>query len=107
MAWPELLAGMDAGVVGRLGIPTTYTPATGTPVTAVQGIFDASYVRVDAGQAGVQSSSPAVFYRLVDLPIANIDEDDPVITVNGVDYDVTEYQKDGQGGVRLFLHRRD
>jgi hypothetical protein len=51
------------------------------------------------------SSGPTVFLRLEDLP-SDPEDDDATITVSGVDYRITEPQKDGQGGVLLNLHRR-
>jgi hypothetical protein len=70
----------------------------------VRGIFDAAYVRVEAGRAGVSSSGPAVFLRLEDLP-TDPENDEPIMTVAGVNYTVREAQKDGQGGIHLLLHR--
>jgi len=102
MTWPGLVAAMDQVLVGLLGIATTYDPAVGAPVS-VTGIFDAAYVRAEAGEAGVSSSGPAVFYRLLDLPV-DPEDDEPVITIAGVAYEVSVVQKDGQGGVLLRLH---
>jgi hypothetical protein len=102
MNWPGLVAQSDNTLVKSFGILTTYDPATG-PAISVRGIFDAAYVRVEAGEAGVSSSGPAVFYRLSDLPV-DPDNDDPEITINGVRYRVAELKKDGQGGVVMLLH---
>ena len=55
--------------------------------------------------ARVSSAGPAVFYRLSDLPV-DPETDDPVITVDGVGYEVIDVKKDGQGGVLLQLHKR-
>jgi hypothetical protein len=119
MHWPGLVAQSDTTLVKSLGIPTTYDPATG-PAISVAGIFDAAYVRVEAGEAGVSSAGPAVFYRLgtssavvtsggidylLELPV-DPENDDPTITINGVEYQVVEVKKDGQGGVLLQLHLR-
>lgn len=105
MAFRDLIAGMDAALVGSLGEPTTYTPATTGVPKAVTGIFDAAYVRVDVGRAGVGSAGPALFYRESDLP-ADAAAPGAEIVVRGVTYRVDEVQKDGQGGVRLLLKRR-
>lgn len=103
-AFRDAVAAMDAVLVDNLGEPTSYTPAaTGSPVS-VRGIFDAAYVRVDVGQAGVSSAGPAVFYRLADLPVDPDDESQ--VGIAGVTYSVDDVQKDGQGGVRLILRRR-
>jgi hypothetical protein len=102
MNWPGLVAQSDNTLVRAFGIPTTYDPATG-PAILVTGIFDAAYVRVEAGEAGVASAGPAVFYRLSDLPV-DPENDDPTITITGVAYRVVEVMKDGQGGVLMRLH---
>lgn len=106
MTWPSLIEQMDRACLTHLGgVPVVYSPEDGDPVT-VTGIFDARYLRVDAGQAGVGSVAPAVFLRLSDLP-TDPDDDEPTITVEGVTYHVdAPPEKDGQGGVRLILHRQ-
>lgn len=81
-----------------------YAPSVGAAVD-VTGIFDAAYVKVDAGQAGVSSVGPAVFLRLEDLP-GNPLEDDATVTVGAVAYEIAEAKPDGQGGVLLLLHKR-
>jgi hypothetical protein len=43
-----------------------------------------------------------VFLLLADLP-TDPDDDEPTVTVNGVDYSVRERKKDGMGGVFLML----
>jgi len=103
MAFPSLVAGMDFVLLATFGVDTSYALPGAAPVM-VRGIFDASYVRVDVGEAGVQSAGPAVFYRVADLP-QDPAEDYPLITIASVEYQVTEVQKDGQSGVRLMLHR--
>ena len=103
MAWPELLAAVDRAALQHLGGAVRYTPNAGAPVD-VEGVFDANYVRADAGQAGVVTSGPAVFLRLADLP-SDPETDEPTITVGGTTYRVREPQKDGQGGVVLLLHQ--
>jgi hypothetical protein len=96
---------LDAAVLAAFSTPTTYQRSGGSPVP-IAGIFDAAYVRVEVGEAGVQSVGPAVFYRLQDLPADPETETvNPVITINGVQYEPTEVQKDGVGGVRLLLHK--
>lgn len=103
MAFPALLALADRATLQHLGGVVRYTPGTGAAVD-VRGVFDAAYVKVDAGHAGVSSSGPAVFLRLEDLP-SDPEDDAPGITVDGVGYVVREVQKDGLGGVLLHLHR--
>lgn len=104
MAFAAHIAAADRAVLQHLGEDglIRYAPKVGAAVE-VRGVFNASYVQVSAGQAGVVSSGPAVFFRLSDLPIDPA-EDDPTITVAGVAYRVREPQADGQGGVLLLLH---
>jgi hypothetical protein len=107
VTWPALVAAADRAALKHLGGSTVrYTPApeTGQAPVDVQGLFEASFVRVDAGHAGAVSAGPAVFLRLEDLP-TDPEEDEPTVTVGEVEYRVREPQKDGQGGVVLFLHR--
>lgn len=102
MGFADLLAVADRAVLKHLGGSVTYQPEGGVAVP-VEGVFDAAYVKVDVGQAGVSSAGPAVFALLADLP-TDPEEDEPVITVDGVGYTVREVKKDGQGGVHLLLH---
>lgn len=107
MSWGTLVGNMDRACLSLLGgKPVTYSPKPqlAIPDTTVTGLFDAAYVRIDAGVAGVQTTSPVIFFRLSDLP-CDPDDDDPDIIIDGVTYRPTEVQKDGQGGVRIFLHR--
>jgi hypothetical protein len=103
MSWAALAGGLNTAVLAHFGEATTYSPGVGQAVQ-VQGIFDAAYVRVDAGEAGVSSVGPAVWYRLADLPVDPV-EDEPQIVVGTVTYEVREAQKDGQGGVLLLLRK--
>lgn len=102
MGFAESLATGDVAVRELLGSTVTYSPSSGSPVD-VSGVFDAAYIRVDAGQAGISSSGPAVFLTISDLP------SDPTtavatVTVAGTTYSVREAQPDGMGGVLLLLH---
>jgi len=98
-----LLERCDASVQTILGEDVTYAPSVGEVVT-VGGVFDAAYVRVDAGEAGVSSSGPAVFLRLSELPSDPM-TDTPVLTIRGVEYELREVEPDGMGGVLLLLHK--
>lgn len=103
MGFADLLASADRAVLQHLGGVVTYAPSAGDPVE-VRGIFDAAFVRTDAGRAGVMGSGPAVFLALADLP-TDPEDDAPTITVNGTAYTVREADKDGAGGVLLHLTR--
>lgn len=104
MAWSDVVQEMDAAVVAAFGEPAiTYT--TGQGLTApLPGVFHAAYVRVEAGEAGIASTSPAVFCRTRDLPV-DPNDDDPTITVRGVAYRVIEIKPDGQGGTWLVVQQ--
>lgn len=103
MTFPALLAAADRAALQHLGGPVRYTPSAGAPVD-VRGIFDAAYVRADAGQAGVVSSGPAVFLLVADLPSDPGTDLAATVTVDGATYKIREPQKDGLGGVLLQLH---
>jgi hypothetical protein len=96
---------MDRAVLQDLGGAVHYAPSVGAAVD-VQGVFDQAYIKVDAGgQAGVSSCGPAVFLMLADLPSTpDPVDDEPVITIAGVEYVVSEAQPDGLGGVLFHLH---
>jgi len=104
MSWAAKLEAVDRAVLAEFGGPVGYQPASG-PAASIVGLFDAAYVRVEAGQAGVSSVGPAVFLVLADLPSDPEDDPAPIVTVTGVDYQVREVEKDGQGGVTLHLYR--
>jgi hypothetical protein len=98
-----LLARVDGVVLDHLGDAVTYTSGAGASV-AVRGPFDAVYVKVEAGEAGVSSSGPSVFLRLTDLT-SNPETDLAArVSVAGVVYEIREVEPDGKGGIRLLLH---
>ena len=105
MGFTDLMALADQVVNRVVGGPVTYTPGVGAAVE-VEGVFDAAYRRLDLGQPGVSTTSPAVFLLLVDLPSDPRTDFAATVTVNGVAYSVHEVQPDGiAGGVVLLLHR--
>ena len=53
---------------------------------------------------GVEETDRSIFHRLEDLP-GDPDQDNPTITVDGLQYKVRFRQRDGLGGIRLFLYR--
>ncbi len=82
----------------------TYQPAAGAAVTP-NVIFDENYVLAKGdGEAGVETLGPAVFLKLADLPI-HPDLDDPILTINGVLYRVTERRAAGLGAMVLALRK--
>jgi hypothetical protein len=115
MTFAALVAAMDEAAIDILGDgePVRYTPSPtiGSESVDVQGVFSASHLRADAGQAGVVSVGPAVFLRLDALRQSDgtlldpVDDEDAIVTVRGVEYRIGDPQVDGQGGVLLFLQR--
>ena len=105
MDFSELMALTDrASLDGPLGGSVTYTPGVGSSET-VRGIFDAVHQLVDAGTPGVSLSGPVVFLLLEDLPSDPEEDLDATVTVGSTEYSFREVQKDGQGGVRILLHK--
>jgi hypothetical protein len=105
MSFAHHVAAADRAIQSHLGSVTViYQPAVGAAVE-VTGIFDAAYVLLDQGQAGVEQVSPVVWLRLADLPV-HPDEDEPLLTIEGKVYRVRERQTDGTAGgtIRLLLH---
>lgn len=104
MGFAAQLAAADAATVKHLGGALSYAPTVGAPVSP-EGVFDAAHAQVDAGQPGVSSTGPAVFFRLADLPSDPEADTGATITAAGVQYRAWKVEKDGQGGVLLRLHR--
>ena len=103
MGFADLLTACDRSSRDLLGGSVVYSPGAGVPVT-VRGIFDAAYVRVDAGTAGVSSSGPAVFLKLADLPSNPETDTAATVTVASVVYTIREVSPDGTGVAVLHLH---
>jgi hypothetical protein len=105
MSFAALLEQADRAVLnGPLGGAVTYTPTVGDAET-VRGIFDATYTKVDAGEAGVSLTGPAVFLRIGDLPSDPVTDITATVTVGSQEYKVREAEPDGTGGVLLLLQR--
>lgn len=111
MGFADLIAFTDRAAQTHLGgVAVTYAPSVGDPVTTnvdgdpLLGIFDERYKVADPGGAGVELVTPAVSLRLEDLPIDPA-EDDPTLTILGVDYTVRGRETDGTigGSIRLLL----
>ncbi len=102
MAFTDLVMTGDVALRGILGGSLIYTPGTGSPVT-VKGIFDQAYVRLDTGEAGIASASPAAFFTLSDLPSDPSADVAAQVTALGVTYRITEAKPDGIGAVIVFL----
>lgn len=105
MAFADLVADADRAAQLALGGElVTYRTALGVPVP-VTGIFDEQYVLAKgSAEAGVETLGPAVFFRLEDLP-EHPEDDEPTLTIGGVDYRVIERRPDGMGGIVLALRR--
>jgi len=106
MGWNSAIEAADRAAIAVLRDPGdvyTYTPGGGE-AAPVDGIFDDSYLRAEAGRPGVTTSGPTFFARLSDFPRDPEEDAGAVLTVNGVAYKAAEVEKDGQGGVLLRLH---
>lgn len=109
MSFSDLVAAADRAAQAALGgEAVTYTPTVGAPPPAavqVTGIFDEKYVlAVGSADTGVETIGPAVFLRLEDLPV-DPEDDEPTLTIRGVDYRVHARPRDGMGGIVLALRR--
>ena len=87
------------------GEVVTYTPQVGAVMTPT-GKFLENYVLAKAGaEAGVETSGPAIFFRISDLAPINPLNDKPLLTIRGLVYRVVEKEPDGMGGIALRLRR--
>lgn len=104
-SFASLLTLADRAVLTHLGEDggVTYTPGVGASAE-VSAVFDAAYVRVDAGEPGVSSSGPAVFVLVADLPSDPETDVEARVMVDGTEYTIHEVKKDGKGGALLLLH---
>lgn len=106
MGFSDLVEQIDRAAQMHLGaVSVLYQPSIGAAVP-VDGIFDALYVLAKGGaEAGVETTGPAVFFRLGDLP-ADPEDDDPTLTIDGIDYRVIERRPDSMGGIVMALRKR-
>lgn len=119
MSFADLVAAADRVAMSVFGdkdgngepLPVTYAPEIGAPVSVtptgapLTGIFDEQYVLAKgSAEAGVETLGPAVFFRIEDLPV-DPEDDEPTITIRGLDYRVIERRPDGLGGIVLALRR--
>lgn len=105
MSFDDLVARIDRANHSHLGgVTITYRTALGVDFS-VTGMFDEQYV-LAAGSAnsGVETITPAFSCRLEDLPEAP-EDDEPTLTIRGIEYRVTERPTDGMGGIVLVLRR--
>lgn len=96
----------DRSCLSHLGsVDVTYAPSVGDPVV-VQGLFDRPYDLLVEGAAeyGVEQRAPMVWIRLDDLPV-DPNDDDPIVTIDGQDYEVIERKPDAErAAIVLVLH---
>lgn len=112
MGFADLVARVDRSVQDRLGKePVTYTPAFGTPVTTtpsgapLMGIFDDPDLLATGNTVagtGVESVEPTVALILADLPTDPL-VDDPLLTIRGKVYKVSQRRTAGFGSIVLAL----
>ena len=103
MDFAELIERTDRAAQRHLGaVKVMYRPSLGDPVE-VEGIFDEAYRLSEEGEAGVETVTPAISFRLEDLPL-HPNEDEPEIWMGDTVYSVRERQPDSMGGmIRLLL----
>jgi hypothetical protein len=103
MAFSDHIARMDGHQLATFGESVAYAPSVGDPVT-VTGIFDEAFALIDPATGTVESLAPAVWLRLADLPV-DLEDDDPTLTIRGRTYRPRQRERDGEGTVRMLLHR--
>jgi hypothetical protein len=109
LGFDDLVARVDSAVRAHLGsVEVTYTPAVGAAAT-LDGLFDANYVLVqrDDDRGSVETTAPAVWVKVADLPV-HPDADNPdvaTVVIAGVSYRVRERKPDGMGHMVLVLRR--
>lgn len=103
MAFSDLVEAADRAAMASLGGEiVTYTPQSGEPVQ-ITGIFDAQFSLAKGDVlAGVETLGPAIFFRFSDLPV-DPENDDPTLTIRGINYRVIERRPDDLGGIVLAL----
>ena len=109
MAFTDLMAACDRAVQGHLGgVAVTWLPGAGGSV-ALTGMFDESYILVDAEEPGRESVGPSVWLSAEELAKLAVQPDDeaarPKMTINGTTYVAHESQPEGLGGMRFLLHK--
>ena len=107
MAYSDLVEAADRAAMFALGGEViTYASSVSTPTGApvqITGIFDSQFVLAKGdGNAGVEATAPAVFFRFDDLPV-DPEIDEPTLTIRGIDYRVIERIPDDMGGIVLVL----
>lgn len=102
MAWDDMADVVNVAVRNTFGQAVTYTPqSTGVPESIVAP-FDNAYddVQIEGGTTQV-ATRPVLELRLADLSVAPAADD--AVTVDGVDYEVTEVRLGGNGDAKAFL----
>lgn len=104
MGFPEIADAILKTTTTALGVPIIYAPDEGEEIE-LNAVWDDNYVGVDPDTgAQVTSTSPRAGIRIADLGDITPTKDDRV-TKGGQEYRISDFQKDGQGGAMLFLHR--
>lgn len=90
-----------------LGESATYSSIdVGVDDFEIQGIFDNNYESVDHASGTVVSSNVCVFScHLEDFPDGVEPQQNDEIEIDGNSYRIIDPQEDGQGGVKLILHK--
>lgn len=103
MTFAALIESVDRAALAHLGgVAITYRTGAGVS-REVTGLFDEVGLSVNVGTPGVESTGPAAFLRLSDLP-SDPRTDSPTLTVGAASYTVWKREPDGLGGILLRLH---
>jgi len=88
-----------------LGKPSvTYSPASGSPFTLPQAVFEKAYTRVEfADGTPVSTTRPALGVRLSLFPSGVSPAQGDQVTVRGEVYNVFDVRPDGEGHALLIL----
>lgn len=107
MAWPDQTEGVLNAVVDSFGTLFTFIPEGGTP-TEQCGIFDDEHEEVSievGGDSVLSTHAPKIGIRLSDFSQKPRQGD--AVQRNGIFYEISDVNQDGQGGLELILHETD
>lgn len=109
-SFDDLVEQADRAAQEHLGGETvTYNPdpTVGASVQ-VTGMFSEEFFLADGNApVGVEVSGPAVFFRKSDLPGDPVNDEPPVLTIRGAQYNVTRRIPDDKGGIVFLLRLKE
>ncbi len=102
MAWNDLVATMDTGLIAVFGVPVTFTPQDGSGPQQISGIIQTPAMAEDYVPGSLQGPDVVrlfvYFASLVPSP-----QHGDTIAINGRVYNVEEVSVDVAGGAVLNL----